>query len=251
MLQKITVLFACFDAKNRPPSGRRSRVSRRQIIQATWLGYSSSSDESVTNNDPDDNDNSSGVPSSSVAPAKPPRRRSPSSRLHNSKQQETVDEDQEKDATEDGSSIQSSSVTSTPSTSTTVTSIETDNNNSSESANMHMIASLEDFLESDEKDEEAVEPKTPIQIRLSSSPALSVDGAHQEEDAAAAIISSPPYAIFGRSDTLDVMEKDTLDSYISTMTDETDANAYTFADPFDDTHSVASTSYESRLVLLL
>ncbi|CAL8114036.1 unnamed protein product [Orchesella dallaii] len=41
------------------------------------------------------------------------------------------------------------------------------------------------------------------------------------------------------------MEKDTLDSYISTMTDETDTNAYTFADPFDDTHSVASTSYES------
>jgi hypothetical protein len=46
--------------------------------------------------------------------------------------------------------------------------------------------------------------------------------------------------------TLDVIEKDTFESYISTRTDETETNAYNFADPFNDTASVASTNYESR-----
>lgn len=45
------------------------------------------------------------------------------------------------------------------------------------------------------------------------------------------------------------LEKDNLDSYMSTKTDETETNAYTFADssdPFDNA-SVASTAYDSRL----
>lgn len=44
--------------------------------------------------------------------------------------------------------------------------------------------------------------------------------------------------------------EDNLDSYISTMTDQTETNVYAFADSYDEITSVASTNFEStRLVV--
>lgn len=239
--------LACFRCYiTRPPSGRRSRVSRRQIIQATWLGYnSSSSDESMTNNDLDENDNTIGIPkpNANLAPTKPPRRRSPSSRHHKSKH----NKDAEKDREESGNSPQGASndMMSTSSSSLPMIQVESPDNSISNNDSLNLVTSVEDFLESDQKEGTIVELKTPIQLHLRSSPNTTMEGILQ----AGGAVALPPYAMFGRTDTLDILEKDTLDSYISTMTDDTDTNAYTFADPFDDTHSVASTSYESRFVL--
>lgn len=236
--------MACFHCcyKTRPPSGRRSRVSRRQIIQATWLGYSSSSDESMTNNDLDENDNGISTTNANLAPTKPPRRRSPSGRHH--KPKHNKDAEQKKEESHNSSQGASSDMLSTASSSLPMIKVESPDNSISNNDSLNLVTSVEDFLDSDRKEGTIVGLKTPIQLHLRSSPNTSMEGALH-----GGAMALPPYAIFGRTDTLDILEKDTLDSYISTMTDDTDTNAYTFADPFDDTHSVASTSYESRFVL--
>lgn len=219
-------------AFGRVPSGRRSRVSRRQIIQATWLGYnSSSSDDSMTTTDlVDDNHNNCGN-------QKPPYHPSTLTSQQPSSKSTGKPEDNLCEDVACGSSV----LATTP-----ITTAQQQNS----LIGPNLVSSLEDFLEQDEENLEEEDTssellRTPIQLQLRSSPGTSLElsqGAQQ------------PHAIFGRgSDHLLLdfnLEKDTLDSYISTMTDETDTNAYTFADPFDDAHSVASTNYESRLVIL-
>lgn len=257
----------------RVPSGRRSRVSRRQIIQATWLGYNSSSDESVSNNDLDDTDAKlvgSKSYKSSSAPCKPPRRRSPSSRYIKAKEankEATIFELHSDETCEPScSSVSNNGADMTTLESTTDISVEETEAQPGASSSKtilaecsdsrpNLVTSVEDFLEeSDQKEEETtIGLKSRSELSIETFPNTGCIGdvgphfiapscSHAEE------IGSEHLGVFTRCEPHELMEKDTLDSYISTMTDETDTNAYTFADPFDDTHSVASTSYESRFV---
>lgn len=169
---------------DRPPSGRRSRVSRRQIVEASWVFDSDDNDSS--NND---NDNTT----------------------------EAIDNLESKSAIVLEPEIKPVLVT------------ENIQPHPQAYQNHHVL---------------------PIDIRLGRESKSSRDGDCGGSPAVHPLGPSP--ALFGNVNNFchiaDSSEKDTLDSYMSTRTDDTETNAYTFADSDHfDSSSVASTAYDSRL----
>jgi hypothetical protein len=163
---------------NSPQSGRRSRVSRRQIVEATWV-FDSEDNDSGSNND----NESTG------------------------KEVELKDFDTEPE-----------------------------------------IKPV--LVKEDERHDTVAKNCLPIDIKLDHNNTPSNCGNLPTSPNN----MTPSHALFGNGNNfcrvIDGTEKDTLDSYLSTRMDETEANAYTFADSdhFNDSSSVASTAYDSRFL---